>query len=697
VTTALAQTNDDPLAGLSERLPRPRLPAAYLLGLLLVSVGMIVLPLLYLALVAASAWAVYWWATHGFAMLFHGSVSGTNFRVIAYLGPLVCGGAVPLFLVKPLFARRPAPPGERYLERKDQPLLFRFIERLASVVGAPAPDRIVLDCQVNAGAGLELGLLRREGTALVLSIGLPLVAGLTLPQLANVLAHEFGHFGQGAGMRLGRVIRAVNLWFQRVVYERDDWDEALATGREGEGWWAIACFGAQVLVGLGRRILYGLMVAGHGMSCYLSRQMEFDADQYGARVAGSAVFADTSLRVRVLAAAADFVMSSMLSERFVDDLPALVTRVADQAPARLMTAIRMDVQRSGTGLFDTHPSDLERLRRARAGRFPGVLAHHGPATALFRDFPGVCRRATLELYEASLGAHAPGVDALLPVDAFVAPAAPRPAEGPAPLEFPHGRGPRLAAHVAPVRDGVDTARIDAVRQRLRAASPAATEASGRFDRARDQAFDAAQAEALLGAGLAVRPQDFSLPAASLEGVERTRSRARTMQAEADRDLEPVERALAERIGLALGALETGATDDSAALGQEARDLLQALPALERAQVQAEALRCEAVVMNCLLGNQRDRMGHAGLDKEIDRRLSALRLALTAVRTATEGLTLEGWSWDVPPPWRDDPASHLKSATRALEIVEACHVRVIDRLLEITARVEAPATAEGPRP
>ena len=108
--------------------------------------------------------------------------------------------------------------------------------------------------------------------------------------------------------------------------------------------------------------------------------MEFDADQYGARVAGSSVFADTSLRVRVLAASADYVMGSVLArDRLVDDVPALVTSVADHAlDARLMTEIRMDVQRSGTKLFDTHPSDLERLRRARAGRFPGLLKGSGP-------------------------------------------------------------------------------------------------------------------------------------------------------------------------------------------------------------------------------------------------------------------------------------------------------------------------------
>jgi hypothetical protein len=65
------------------------------------------------------------------------------------------------------------------------------------------------------------------GNDLVLTIGMPLVAGMSLRQFAGVLAHEFGHFSQGAGMRLSFIIRSINLWFMRVVYERDDWDERL--------------------------------------------------------------------------------------------------------------------------------------------------------------------------------------------------------------------------------------------------------------------------------------------------------------------------------------------------------------------------------------------------------------------------------------------------------------------------------------
>ena len=62
------------------------------------------------------------------------------------------------------------------------------------------------------------------GNDLVLAIGLPLVAGLDLGNSCGVLTHEYGHFSRGAAMRAGYLIRQINAWFFRAVYERDGWD-----------------------------------------------------------------------------------------------------------------------------------------------------------------------------------------------------------------------------------------------------------------------------------------------------------------------------------------------------------------------------------------------------------------------------------------------------------------------------------------
>src|SRR5262245_23974850 len=127
---ATTEREEPLLAGLDGRLPPPSIPVAYSLGLLVVSAAMIVLPLLYLAIVAASGWAVLWWAVHGLGLLTHGSIGSLKIRLFAYAAPLVAGASVPVFFVKPLFSRTAVSSDGVYLAPRDEPLLFAFLERL---------------------------------------------------------------------------------------------------------------------------------------------------------------------------------------------------------------------------------------------------------------------------------------------------------------------------------------------------------------------------------------------------------------------------------------------------------------------------------------------------------------------------------------------------------------------------------------
>ena len=90
------------------------------------------------------------------------------------------------------------------------------------------PRRIDVDCQVNASASFRRGLWSMiVGNDLVLTIGLPSTAGISVEQFASMLAHEFGHFSQGMGMRMSFLVRTISFWFTRVVYDRDQWDQRL--------------------------------------------------------------------------------------------------------------------------------------------------------------------------------------------------------------------------------------------------------------------------------------------------------------------------------------------------------------------------------------------------------------------------------------------------------------------------------------
>jgi hypothetical protein len=272
------------------------------------------------------------------------------------------------------------------------------------VVGAPVPHEIRLDAQVNASAGFRRGWLSFFTHDLVLTIGLPMAAGMTMRQLTGVLAHEFGHFAQGAGMRFSFIIRSVNGWFARVVYERDHWDERLEEWAATENIWLKLVFlMAKGGVCVGRKVLWCLMQAGHTISCFMSRQMEFDADSYEAKVAGSDEFPRTAERLRLLSVAHGAAMNdayqTFQTKELPDDLPALVVWREGTMQEKVRGEIEKAVQESRTAWNHTHPADADRVKAALALQEPGVFHLEAPAAELFSDFTSLSRAVTRDHFQ----------------------------------------------------------------------------------------------------------------------------------------------------------------------------------------------------------------------------------------------------------------------------------------------------------
>jgi len=420
VGTSPTLSKDELAAALTGRLQPVPVPLGYRAGLLAVALALVVLPLLYLALTATVGFALYLHATRSPAILFGDWSQLSLWRLLAYLGPIVIGLVLLLFMVKPLFARPARRAAPVVLDPSRSPTLFAFVELLQRAVGAPMPRTIHVDCAVNASAGPRQGFYSLLRGDLLLTIGLPLVAGLSAGQLAAVLAHELGHFAQGSGMRLSHLVRSVNAWFARVVYERDELDLWLTkASTESGGWASVVLMLARLFVWLTRGVLWALMLAGHAVSTFMLRQMELDADRYEARLAGSDTFRETALRLRVLAAAGQSAVAALSEswheKRLVVDFPTLVAAIADDfAEAEIDEAHTLPP----ASAFDTHPPDAERIARAEREAAPGVLRLDVPARALFEDYEGLAREATRAYYEGEQGIHLEGVQ-LAPVARFV--------------------------------------------------------------------------------------------------------------------------------------------------------------------------------------------------------------------------------------------------------------------------------------
>lgn len=417
--TASATASSDPnqlmreiLAGFEGEFPRVVPTIRYRIAALFVAAFMVLLPLVYVALVILFGYALYWHATVNVSIFSHvrggGAGKGAAF---VYLAPLAIGGVLILFMVKPLFARPAKRQREVEVAFTDEPILHSFVQRLCDAVNAPQPALIEVNCEVNAGAFYRNGWWGFFTNNLGLEIGLPLLALLDMRQLAGVLAHELGHFSQGGGMRLSYIIRSVNMWFARVIYERDEWDEWLTSTHEDDnGWLVIVGLLTSLFVWLTRRILWVLMAIGHIACCALLRQMEYDADKYEARLAGSDVFESTTRRMAELGLA-NYITNQLVataSERagLPDNLPLCLSKVARDLPPDVEAVVEKMIKDGSTGWLDTHPADRDRIAAAQKQQAAGIFHIERPAKALLKDFTRIAEAATLLFYKRIIGSKA---------------------------------------------------------------------------------------------------------------------------------------------------------------------------------------------------------------------------------------------------------------------------------------------------
>ncbi|MCA9011215.1 MAG: M48 family metalloprotease [Planctomycetaceae bacterium] len=409
--TELGERRDQFVSAIAGRIQPVQTSLQYRIALMLAALIMVLLPLIYIGVACAFAVVVYFHAIYSVAIFNHVRGRGALLALAVYLAPLVAGVTAVLFMFKPLFSRSAKKDSPESLQREQEPVLFAFVDRLCDAVHAPRPRRIDVDCQVNASAGFRRGLLSMLlGRDLVLTIGLPLVAGMNARQFAGILAHEFGHFAQGGGMRLSYVIRTISFWFTRVVYERDSWDVNLERwSQEHDFRIGMIFYLARGCVWLTRRILWVLMMVGHGVSGLMLRQMEFDADRHEVRFSGSSEIEPTTRRLHELMVAHQMAYSDLSlafqERRLADDFTYLMSVNADHLPEQAEEYITKQISEGKTGWLDTHPCDRERILSGKKEATPGIFHLTTPASELFVDFPAVCHRATSRMYSALLGSE----------------------------------------------------------------------------------------------------------------------------------------------------------------------------------------------------------------------------------------------------------------------------------------------------
>lgn len=394
-----------------EDFPRPRTSIMHWFVSTIVLLAMLTLPIIYLAFTAGVGWITYWHAMNDYVWM---NVPGVRIKVFAALayGFLILVGVVWFFsLFGVLFIRPEKHERETPLSRKEQPVLYAFADRLAELVGAPKPVAIYLDMDVNASASFEssfFGLWRKHFS---LTLGIPLVASMTLEQLAGIMAHEFGHFSQRGSSFQQRFIGTINNWFMLAVYRRGNVDammDTMADESDDSALLGLMAFVTYITVGLGRAVLWCLMFVGLFLSASLLRRQEFDADRYEINLVGTETFVDSSKKLVSLSVAFALASQHVFGSRSGDHLPKnfaqFVAGLEKKSKTAKSKAAKL-IKRQEYDLFSSHPTVMSRINAARKQDKPGVFHSKLSAAVLVKSFKPKCSGLTRLTYSHHFGRH----------------------------------------------------------------------------------------------------------------------------------------------------------------------------------------------------------------------------------------------------------------------------------------------------
>jgi len=391
--------------------PVARTPG-YRLAMFASALFMTMVPIAYLATIGAIGWLVYWHFTHDTEMLnTRAGGRAALFMFLLYVLPGIAGVVLIAFLLRPLLFLFGGSDDESKIEvfPREEPRLFAFVESVCNTMGAPVPERIFIDCDVNAAAQLlggGFGLLGRR--RLALHIGLPLVAGLNATAFAGILAHEFGHFSQGAGMRATGILGRMSHWMGIAAYDRGSIDSNIARlTQSGTLSMVIVGIVLAICVGIARLILKAVFFFGFGVSRVMGRKMEFDADAHQARFVGSKASIETWPKMLGLGEAqrlADVKIAEQWKNRTLpEDFPALVASTARRLSPDAKANLKRSLEDTQTGWFDTHPATGVRIRAMEALEEKGVFRLDEPATALFTNFADASKKASYAFFKERVG------------------------------------------------------------------------------------------------------------------------------------------------------------------------------------------------------------------------------------------------------------------------------------------------------
>jgi hypothetical protein len=380
-------------AGFHGKLTLPPVSIVRKGAALIVLAIILLMPLFYAAVIGGLAYGMWWLASSSF---------GRELAPAVFWVAEIFAGLVLVCLIKPLVEPQRRAVEVHPIDLNRESLLHDFVAQVCEQVGAQPPKTIGVECSPRLTARG-----RRGGS---LTLGLPLVACLSVQQLACLIAGQMALLRGGAACGVTNTIGGINGWLWHSVYGRSRFDRWLALVAERPHFHlaklllplAGAKFVAQI-------VLFVPMFVANTVSAAVVRQAELDADRCAVRLVGRKAFAAVLERVELVEFTWEGVVAELAflhtEQQLPDGLPQqLALRMLDMTP-ELGMALRETVNRPDEKPFDSRASAPERLDSVANEPAQGVFECPLPAKALLSGYDELGRKITWDYYSGRFGAQ----------------------------------------------------------------------------------------------------------------------------------------------------------------------------------------------------------------------------------------------------------------------------------------------------
>ncbi len=297
------------------------------------------------------------------------------------------------------------------ITQADAPELVEMIHTIAAQTGNRKPKHIYLSNEVNAAMFFDMRFINiflpiRKNIV----IGVGLLHGTSRNELASVIAHEFGHFGQ-INLRWSSVVKILNAMIGNMMSINTTWNGLVNSLMNGTGLtslhfvlWALGKIVGYVLYGLTigytwlMERIYDKIQMAYTTLC---RQMEFEADAVAAGVAGAKTSISALYKMGFIAyryeifqrftqrlagkgtLVDDYYGSFIMLDNYLSRLSG--KRVSPDTLATTWPNSTVEASLDFEAIYSTHPYETARISALENNPTPPAITFNGDARSILSD------------------------------------------------------------------------------------------------------------------------------------------------------------------------------------------------------------------------------------------------------------------------------------------------------------------------